>query len=334
MAIAELQGTGLPVAVDGTAVSATCRPLLTLDGQPLPVRALGAPADARLGLALEPCDGPVALEEGTHTVASRVGLDEGFDVDRLILSSAADGTPASIEARGAPRSGAGAEVDVQGEDRGTDYDLAVRTDGEPFWLVLGQSDNRGWSLGVDGATVGERQIVDGYANGWLITPDGPGDLAISVTWGPQRLVWLSLVLSAMAVVVCIVLIVGSRRRPGRDPGDDAPPAFAQPSPGWAPLTPGAPGLAVAVGVVVLLVATPLAAVVASASVLVGLLVPRATWAWLVAAPGLVLAARWLDRPELAWVALALVLADLTVERWSARSVRARRGPGRGSAPAG
>jgi len=333
VAIAEVAGAGLPRAVDPATVDGRCHPLLTVDGAEVQVRAVGATSDARAGLALEPCDGPLALGAGTHTIASGRGVDTGWDVDRLVLSSDADGGPDGPAARGAPRSEAGTTVEVERDHRGTDYDLALTTDGEPFWLVLGQSDDRGWSLDVEGASVGPRQIVDGYANGWLVTPDGPGELGASMAWQPQRLVWVTLVLSALAVVACLVLLIRTRRQP-RDRSAQAPqPTLADPAGGRRALTPGAPGLAVAAGIGALLVATPAAAVTASVAVVIGLAVPRATWAWALAAPMLVLVARGLERPRLAWLALALLASDLIVEWWTARSVRGRAPADRRRAPA-
>jgi hypothetical protein len=90
---------------------------------------------------------------------------------------------------------------------------------------------------------------------------------------------------------------------------------------------------VAAGIGALLVATPAAAVTASVAVVIGLAVPRATWAWALAAPVLVLAARGLERPELAWLALALLASDLIVEWWTERDVRSRARGDRRGAPA-
>ena len=65
------------------------------------------------------------------------------------------------------------------------------TKDQPFWLVLGQSDNSGWTASVDGHDIGRPQLVDGYANGWLINP-AAGDVKISLRWTPQRNVWIAL----------------------------------------------------------------------------------------------------------------------------------------------
>ncbi len=66
----------------------------------------------------------------------------------------------------------------------------MKTDGTPFWLVLGQSENKGWELDVDGgADVGDRTLVNGFANGWRITPRDAGTLTIELRWTPQGLVW-------------------------------------------------------------------------------------------------------------------------------------------------
>jgi hypothetical protein len=66
--------------------------------------------------------------------------------------------------------------------------------------------------------------VSGYANGWLVEPDGDGPVTLSVSWPPQRLVWAGIALSAVALVIClVVLVVDPRRRAGT--GRDDPPAI-------------------------------------------------------------------------------------------------------------
>lgn len=321
VAIAEISADGLPQAVDAERVPETCRQILAIDGRPVPLRASGLVADARRGLALEGCAGPhvVRLEDGRYELSSIAGLDGGIDVDQIVLSSAADGSAATPGARGEPRVGAGSSIEAL-DQRPTSADITVATDGEPFWLVLGQSLNEGWELTVDGATAGERRLVDGYANGWLIEPDSAGTLDIQLVWGPQRLVWITLAVSAAAVVACVALIVAGRRhRRALDrSSEDAAPAWTLPLPDGSDLGPQAlpwlPVAAVGAGALGWLVATPAAALVAAGVVLLGALVPQSRWVWLVAAPFAVVAARQLDEPLLAWLALSVVGGDQLV-RW-------------------
>ena len=53
----------------------------------------------------------------------------------------------------------------------TKIELAVSgaRKGTPFWLVLGQSNNAGWEATAAGKDLGGSTLVDGYANGWLVT---------------------------------------------------------------------------------------------------------------------------------------------------------------------
>lgn len=318
VAIAEIRAEGLPRAVDAEAIPETCRQILAVDGRPVPVRLTGLVADARLGLAIEGCVDPraVAFDAGRHELRSSVGLDTGVDVDQIVLSSAADGSPATPAARGERRSAAGSSVETV-DQHPTSASVSIETDGEPFWLILGQSLNDGWGLSVDGASASEQRLVDGYANGWRIEPQSAGTLQIELTWRPQRLVWVTLAISALATLICVALILGGRSRRCGAP-TAVRPTWALPMPdGSAPAPRPSPRLAIAViGVAAAgwLVATPLAALVAAGVVLVGALVPLSRWAWLVAAPAAVVVARLAEEPELAWVALAVLGGDQLV-RW-------------------
>jgi arabinofuranan 3-O-arabinosyltransferase len=83
---------------------------------------------------------------------------------------------------------------------------------EPFWLVLGESRNDGWHARIGSTDLGPPQLVDGYANGWLVTPAST-TLTVHLEWTPQRLVWIGLAISAAAVVVCSIIVVRGRRAP-------------------------------------------------------------------------------------------------------------------------
>src|SRR5262249_8942531 len=108
----------------------------------------------------------------------------------------------------------------------------------PFWLVLGQSHNRGWVASVDGHDIGEGKLVNGYANGWRIHPKGGRAIDVTLTWTPQRTVWIAIAISAITMLLCTALALGllTRRRrqalatqSGEAPGElDEPPAFRWP----------------------------------------------------------------------------------------------------------
>ena len=124
--------------------------------------------------------------------------------------------------------------------------------------------------GSTATTSGAPTLVDGYANGWRITPPpGGGPLAVTLTWTPQRLVWLGLGVSAVAVVACLVLIVIDRRRV---------PDPLEPSEGRRP----PPAALVVAGVTAgfALVAGPAGAVAAAATAALATWGPRRLRRWL------------------------------------------------------
>jgi hypothetical protein len=204
---------GLDAAVPGE-----CRDdLLTIDGAPVPLRITGATAAAESGapLTIATCDANdpgampvVALDAGRHTVEAAPGTVTGVQLDRLALASQAGGAPLAVGdgrvtglSATPPRA---PEVTVVDDGR-TRLRLHVEGADEPFWLVLGQSENAGWQASTGGAAVGDRTLVDGFANGWLVTPE---ERAFDVTleWAPQRRVWLSLWCSLAGALLCVVIV--------------------------------------------------------------------------------------------------------------------------------
>jgi arabinofuranan 3-O-arabinosyltransferase len=136
-------------------------------------------------------------------------------------------------------------VDVRSNDD-THYSLAVPASASSRWLVLGQSHNLGWEATVDGVSLGEPVVIDGFANGWLL-PAGP-ELRVELDWTPQRLVRGSLWASALVVMIVVGLALrphtrGARLVPTRADGPAAPTLRALPwidpterrrSTGWWP----------------------------------------------------------------------------------------------------
>ncbi len=99
------------------------------------------------------------------------------------------------------------------------YKLRVDDATAPFWLVLGQSQNDGWKATVKGAgSLGSPTLIDGYANGWYVTPTGSGPIEITLSWTPQKVIWIAIGLSALALVGCLALLAvewARRRSPRR-----------------------------------------------------------------------------------------------------------------------
>ncbi|MFO7590756.1 MAG: alpha-(1-_3)-arabinofuranosyltransferase family protein [Acidimicrobiia bacterium] len=214
VSLAEVAIPGVGASPAAEDIATSCRDdLLEIDDEPIGVIITGSAsvAAAHGALELAACDGsPLLLEAGSHVLRSTPGSDTGFDVDRVVLSSDRDGLAAPVGPIGARRDTSGASVRVVRSNR-VGYELEVTTDGDPFWLELGESSNEGWAANAAGdATVGPRQLVSGYANGWEIRPNAAGTFTVELRWTPQRTIWWALGLSALGVLLCLVLVL--RRR--------------------------------------------------------------------------------------------------------------------------
>jgi hypothetical protein len=351
VAIAELGAPGLKAGPPAATVQGGCRSdLLTVDGKPVPVQISGSTtsAIARDGLGVSLCGAPLTLSAGTHVLRTARGVDTGVDLDQLLLSSTpagaagnpADPFPGQVRTAGAPH----VQVTKEGP---VSYHLSVSgaTPGKPFWLVLGQSLSPGWQATIDGHTQGEAQLVDGYANGWLVTPTS-SSFAVSLAWTAQSRVWLGLAISAVFALLCLMLAF----RPGRaraalpaapaSPGGDAPPVLIWP---WARdvhrRSPGRTATAVLVSAVLAgLLINPVAGLIVFAATLTAVLLPRArallrigSVSALVVSAAYVLevqaryhlpdSSRWPQEfhkvATVSWVAVALLVADVLVG-WARR----------------
>ncbi len=220
-AVAEIGLPAEPVPPLPETFDSGCRSdLLTVDGEPLPVQVTGPTADLLAGgpLPLRVCgDAPVALGAGEHEIDAVDGQDTGLDLDRLVLRSApggaaseADAGTITQEATAGQERGSQPAVEVVSDDHDRAHvEVTGATPGEPFWLVLGQSHNVGWTATADGESLGEPELVDGFANGWLVTPTSES-FDVDLRFAPQRRVDLAIVVSAIAALVCLVLLI---RRP-------------------------------------------------------------------------------------------------------------------------
>ena len=262
VAIAEAGIPGVRRASGPAQLSDVCRTdLLSIDGRPVGIRLLGTTAAAETygTLRLELCtaDGRLSLGPGPHVLRTPEGNASGFDFDQVVLSSAAGGAATPVgglvastsagpgaggpgAARPTLRGGMGAPAIKVVRQGRTSATLHADNVSGPFWLVLGQSQNKGWVAKADGKSLGPPELIDGYANGWLVTPSAPGrPVNLTLDWTPQHTVWLAIVLSAAAALVCLGLIVATTRS-GRRRRDGAP--VPTPSPETAAFGPMQPEL--------------------------------------------------------------------------------------------
>ena len=313
---------GIPVPAAPATIDSGCRSdLVTVDGAPFAVSVVGPSGNTRSGLDLEPCAPSVALGAGSHTVQTASGAGTGFSVDRVVLSSDRAGKPAPVTPAGAPISDSGARVRIT-DSNADSYHVRVRTDGTPFWLVLGESHNEGWEATVDGHSLGSPVLVNGFANGWTVRPGHAGTIDVVLRWTPQRTVWIGLALSVLAVLACLALVFVRRRSVATVRGPELldPPVETSPFRyEHATLSLGAMvGAAVIAAVPTALVSRWWIGVLVGAAVLVA---PRLTHGRLLFAAGAPVAlalGALVDRPGFGWLALGLLIGDLATDWWLRR----------------
>jgi hypothetical protein len=219
VAIAELGLTGVRFPKPAAGVPATCRTdLLTVDGRAVGVRLAGttAAAGARRDLMLQACGPPLTLGAGNHVLRSAPGSATAIDVNRVVLSSSAGGSPDSSLGVPGPAwlpAAASPAVTVLGHGRTWATVRIAPGDGTPSWLVMAQSLNKGWTAHVvGGRSLGPPMLVDGFANGWLIRAPAGRSLVVKLSWAPQRGVDIALLVSALGLLACLAIIALTRRR--------------------------------------------------------------------------------------------------------------------------
>jgi len=345
--IAELGVPGLQMPPAPARIDSGCRSdLLDLDGRPVPVRIAGAAASAttEMGLTVTPCDGALRVSAGPHVLTTARGKDVAFSLDRLVLASGANNTPMALgggHVAGFANAPTAPTVTVTHNGR-TKITAHVTGATEPFWLVLGQSQSNGWQAHiVHGSGLGTSELVDGYANGWKVTPPAAA-FDVVFQWTPQRQVWDAIWVSLVAALACVAIVaVTWWRRRGRLADAVAPAsADARVDLAWSPWGTGplprrvrwvAPVLA---GLLGALVVAPWVGLLIAA--LCAVIVWRPTWRRVVlVAPAALLGLCGLyvaleqyrfryptvfEWPTLfphartvAWIAVALIAADAVVE---------------------
>ena len=204
-------------------IPSACTPnLLSIDGHRVWLKISGTvgAAEKLQGLTVSGC-GPdakgIALGPGTHTLEATWGKTTGWDLDQLVLDSAPGGADLSPlpDASAAPAPGtigtatasslATPTVRVLASDA-TSAKLEVQGVTRPFWLVLGESLNAGWeATGPGGRSFGAPQLIDGYANGWYVTPQRSGTFIVTLQFAPQRIVTPAVIASGAALALCLLI---------------------------------------------------------------------------------------------------------------------------------
>ena len=215
VAIAEAAIGGLAVPPAPERIDTGCRDdLVSIDGEPVEVRVTGRTADALLGgpLDVAAC-APVDVMGGERVFRTAPGRETGLDVDQLVWCSAGGGEACDGAGPLLPVRDPGPRVRVTSDaDATVEVRITDATPGEPFWLVLGQSQNPGWEIVEEDVEHGGSELVDGYANGFRITPTDTS-FELTLRFVPQNRVDVALLLSAVSVPAALALALLSRRRP-------------------------------------------------------------------------------------------------------------------------
>ena len=173
-----------PMVTPDTVPTRCYSDLVAVDGVAVDVSISGSTSSALAngGLTIRGCGNDtqgVTLSAGTHTVTTSSYLAEGWNVDALNAGLGGRRTGGqSLTATGllpAPPAHPSAPVTVVRQSR-TSMTVQVHGDGAPVWMVLGQSQSRGWKATTStGVNLGSSTLIDGYANGWYLpaVPD-PG----------------------------------------------------------------------------------------------------------------------------------------------------------------
>jgi arabinofuranan 3-O-arabinosyltransferase len=236
----------LPASID-----TGCRSdLLTLDGEPLPVRLTGSTAGLLAGstFAATGCTASgdaasLVVSGGAHHLVSAATGTSGLGIERVVLS---DGRRATFRPPPTLRDISSS----RGERR-----ITVGPCPTGCWVITGDGANDGWEGSVDGQSLGPPATIDAGMAGWWLAPSREAR-TFTARWTPQRTIWIALVLSALAVVACAATVAAAApalvsRRRGSVPRDaagdtaDSRETFAAGEAGaagepWTPTLPAAP----------------------------------------------------------------------------------------------
>jgi arabinofuranan 3-O-arabinosyltransferase len=185
--------------------TAVCRAdLVTFDGQPLTI-SVDADTVSRLlageAVDVRPCDdSALNAPAGRHRITTSAGTVTGIDVDRVVLRDAA-AAPVSIES----------PPQVTVDRTRTTRTATVTNCPTGCWLILGEGFNDGWQAQQGSTDLGPPRQISGGFNGWWL-PGADSPVTVTMTWEPQRTMWIGMIVALLAVLACALLIWRDRAR--------------------------------------------------------------------------------------------------------------------------
>lgn len=196
VAIREIEASSIAAPRPATLAPECRTDLVEIDGQAVPIlvtEATIAQVLAGSAVRVQTCDSAVVeLAAGTHRLSTAAGLATALDVDQIVLNS---GEPAHTTSQ--PR------VIVQ---RTRTTRTATVTDCPAgCWLILGEGYNDGWQASMGITDLGAPRQISGGFNGWWL-PASTSPVTVTMTWAPQRTMWIGMTLAALAVLGCAALI--------------------------------------------------------------------------------------------------------------------------------
>ncbi len=170
--------------------------LVEIDGDPLAVSVDGGAISRLLAGAavdVEPCNSAeMHLAAGTHRLSTTAGVATGLDVDQIVLRSAEPADPTS-------------QPTVTTQRNRTTRIATVTDCPDGCMLILGEGYNDGWQASVGTTDLGAPRQISGGFNGWQLA-GATSPVTVTMTWAPQRTMWIGMALAALAVVACAALI--------------------------------------------------------------------------------------------------------------------------------
>jgi arabinofuranan 3-O-arabinosyltransferase len=224
--IAELGIPGLYAEPVPSQIPQTCRDdLLTIsqaNGTSIPVwvKVVGTTSDALSGDEIQfsqcgPDANGINLPAGTYLLTTSLAKNVGWALDQVNLDSAAGGGPEALQNGmtnpGVTQMPPGATVQILSQNE-TSERLKITSRGSAFWLVFGESYNKGWQATGPYLTSASPTLIDGYAMAWMIKPPaGVKTFFITLNFTPQHAIFVGIYISAVSLLICLIIAIIPKR---------------------------------------------------------------------------------------------------------------------------